>query len=102
MDPQMAEEAETCLQRARDWLGGCQKLGVAEVREGGDRTEMILETAGETSIIMMGGSLRHDVYRRVRGSLPMRILERTPSSVLLVKRLPEGDPDFMKDPGVCG
>jgi hypothetical protein len=31
----------------------------------------------------------------------MRILERTPSSVLIVKRLPEGDPEFMKAPFTC-
>jgi len=50
---------------------------------------------------MMGGSLRHDVYRRMLGSLPMRILERTPSSVLIVKRFSEDDLDFMKDPFTC-
>jgi hypothetical protein len=31
----------------------------------------------------------------------MRILERTPSSVLIVKQLPEGDSEFMKEPFTC-
>lgn len=101
-EPQLVAAAEACLQEAGQWLSGCQKLGTVAMRESRSREDMILEAAGEASIIMMGGSLRHDVYRRMRGSLPMRILDRTPSSVLLVKRLPEDDPDFMKSPITCG
>jgi nucleotide-binding universal stress UspA family protein len=101
-DPQIVAEADACLQQAGQWLAGCQKLGVVDVRESRNRTDTILEAAGETSIIMMGSSLRHDVYRRMMGTLPMQILERTSSSVMLVKRLPEGDPDFMKIPFTCG
>ncbi|MGA8242527.1 MAG: universal stress protein [Desulfobacterales bacterium] len=101
MPPQMIKDAETCMQRARDWLIECRKLGLVEIRESHNRSETILEIAGENTVIMMGSSLRHDVYRRIRGSLPLHILESTPSSVLLVKRLPEGDPDFMKAPYSC-
>jgi nucleotide-binding universal stress UspA family protein len=101
MHPQTIKESEAYLQRARDWLAECRKLGVAMMRESQKRSETILEIAGEESVIMMGSSLRHDVYRRFRGSLPLRILERTASSILLVKRLPEGDPDFKKDPFAC-
>ncbi len=102
MDPQIIEEAEDCVQRVRKWLTDCRKLGEVTVRESRDRSETILEAAGEDSVIMMGSSLRHDVYRRVWGSLPLQILERTSSSVLLVKRLPGDDPDFMKNPAPCG
>jgi nucleotide-binding universal stress UspA family protein len=102
LHPRTIREAEAYLQRARDWLTECRKLGAAVVRESHDRSQTILEIAGEDSVIMLGSSLRHDVYRRIRGSLPLRILERTASSVLLVKRLPEGDPDFTKDPLACG
>ena len=102
MPPQMVKDAEACMQRARDWLAECRKLGQAALRESQDRSETILEVAGEHTVIMMGSSLRHDVYRRIRGSLALQILESTPSSVLIVKRLPEGDPDFMGSPYSCG
>jgi nucleotide-binding universal stress UspA family protein len=100
-ESQIVESAEACLQEAGKWLSGCQKIGAVNVRESRSREDTILEAAGEASIIMMGGSLRHDVYRRMLGSLPMRILERTPSSVLIVKRLPVDDPEFMKAPFTC-
>jgi nucleotide-binding universal stress UspA family protein len=95
MPPQLIKDAEAYLQWARDWLIEYQKLGLVALRESKDRSETILQIAGENSVIMMGSSLRHDVYRRILGSLPMRILESTPSSVLLVKRIPESDPEFM-------
>lgn len=101
-DPQTIAEAQACLQRAGEWLSGCGKLGTVDMRESRSRADTILEVAAGQSVIMMGGSLRHDVYRRMLGSLPMQILERTPSSVLLVKRLPEGDVDFTKNPFACG
>jgi hypothetical protein len=41
---------------------------------------------------MMGASLRHDVYRQTRGSLPMRLLSCASASILLVKAPPEADP----------
>jgi nucleotide-binding universal stress UspA family protein len=96
MPAQMIKDAEACMQRAKDWLTECRKLGLVAMRESHNRRETILESAGENTVIMMGSSLRHDVYRRIRGSLPLHILESTASSVLLVKRLPEGDPDFIK------
>lgn len=102
MPPQMIKDAEAYLQQVRDWLIECRKLGLVALRESQDRSETILQLAGENSVIMMGGSLRHDVYRWIRGSLPMRILESTPSSVLLVKRIPESDPEFMKASYSCG
>ena len=101
VESQIVAAAEACLKEAGKWLSGCQKIGAVNVRESRSREDTILEVAGEGSIIMMGGSLRHDVYRRMLGSLPMRILERTPSSVLIVKQLPEDDPEFMKEPFSC-
>jgi nucleotide-binding universal stress UspA family protein len=101
-DPQSEQEARACLERAEQWLSGCRKLGSVTVRESKDPMQPIIEAAGDDSVLMMGGSLRHDVYRRMLGSLPMRVLQHTPSSVLIVKRLPEEDVDFMKDPLTCG
>ncbi len=100
-EAQMVEAAESCLKEGEKWLSGCQKVGAVSVRESRSREDTILEIAGKGSIIMMGASLRHDVYRRMLGSLPLRVLDRALSSVLIVKRLPEDDPDFMKDPFTC-
>ncbi|RJQ71445.1 MAG: universal stress protein [Desulfobacteraceae bacterium] len=101
-EAQLLQEAEACLQRAKDWLYGCGKLGTIMQREGSRRTETVIETAGDDAVIVMGASLRHDVYRRMLGALPLQVLERTPASVLLVKQLPEDGTDFMKDPFTCG
>jgi nucleotide-binding universal stress UspA family protein len=101
-DPQILQDAGTCLRRAREWLSGCNKLGTITMRESNNIIETIIEAAGDDSVLMMGGSLRHDVFRRMLGSMPMRVLEHTPASVLIVKRLPEEDVDFMKDPFTCG
>jgi nucleotide-binding universal stress UspA family protein len=40
-------------------------------------------------VIVMGASLRHDVMRRMLGSLPMQVLDLTESSLLLAKLPPE-------------
>jgi len=100
-EPQMVETAETCLKEAGKWLSEHQKVGAINIRESRKREDTILEIAGERSIIVMGASLRHDIYRRMRGSLSIRILHRALSSVLIVKRLPADDPEFMKDPFTC-
>ena len=57
--------------------------------------------AGDGSVIFLGASLRHDVYRRVLGSLPIQILARTKSSVLVVKALPDGARDYFADLDSC-
>lgn len=95
------ETARSCLDRAQQWLGNCGKLGTVTYNEHKSRADAIIEAAGEDSVIIMGASLRHDVYKRMRGSLPMRILDKTVSSVLLAKRPPESDTDFEKMPFEC-
>lgn len=100
-DAEARREYQTCLQRAREWLTRCGKVATVHFREGSRHTDMILESAGSEAVITMGASLRHDVYRRMRGSLPMQVLERTSSSLLLVKLPPEADTDFMTDPFTC-
>ena len=65
----------------------------------GDRpAEVIAATAGDDAVIFLGASLRHDVYRRLLGSLSIQTLSRTKSSVLVVKALPEGDLNYFVDP----
>jgi nucleotide-binding universal stress UspA family protein len=57
--------------------------------EGAHPAEAISAAAGEKAVIFIGASLRHDVYRRLKGSLAIQILARTEASVLVVKGLPE-------------
>jgi nucleotide-binding universal stress UspA family protein len=94
-------QADECLQHAQSWLENCGKGGVVHKLKGDRPLELILETAGNDSVIMMGASLRHDLYRRTRGSLCMQVLAQTESSVLLVNLPPEADADFFKDPFAC-
>ncbi len=94
-------EADECLEHARSWLENCGKKGILHKLNGERPLDLILEKAGNDSVIMMGASLRHDLYRRTRGSLPMQVMAKTESSVLLVKLPPEADTDFFKEPFVC-
>jgi len=96
-----ARAATECLQHARNWLENCDKNGRLHLLEGDNPAELIIEAAGNNAVIVMGASLRHDVYRRMLGSLPMQVLSQTESSVLLVKLPPEADSDFFKDPFTC-
>ena len=93
--------AAECLQHARNWLENCDRNGIVHRLEGDNPAELIVETAGSNTVITMGASLRHDVYRRMLGSLPMQVLAQTDASVLLVKLPPEADSDFFKDPFTC-
>ena len=93
--------ARDCLQHAVRWLETCDKNGSLYESESDNPAEVIIDTAGEDAVIVMGASLRHHVYRMVRGSLPMQVLDRTAASVLLVKLPPEADVDFFKDPFEC-
>jgi nucleotide-binding universal stress UspA family protein len=95
------KSAAECLQHATIWLENCDKNGVVHRLEGDDPAKLIVETADRKTVIVMGASLRHDVYRRMLGSLPMQVLTQTNASVLLVKLPPEADSDFFKDPFTC-
>jgi nucleotide-binding universal stress UspA family protein len=94
-------EGRDCVQRARAWLDRCGKSGDLLMPEGDRPTDLILEAAGNDSVVVMGGSLRHDVHRRVRGSLPLQVLSRTESSVLLAKVPPEADAEFFGGFDTC-
>jgi nucleotide-binding universal stress UspA family protein len=90
-----------CVQRARGWLDRCGKEGDLLLRQGDRPQDLIIEEAGDDSVVVMGGSLRHDVHNRVRGSLPLQVLAKTESSVLLVKLPPEVDADFFAELDTC-
>ena len=100
-DEAVIEEADHCVRQATKWLTNCGKQIKVHRLKGDRPAELIVATAGEESVIFVGASLRHDVYRRLLGSLPMQILARTKSSVLVVKALPEGDRDYFADPDSC-
>ncbi len=95
------EAGNECVQRARAWLDSCGKEGDVLLREGERPEELIREEAGDESVIVMGASLRHDVHHRVRGSVPLQVLAKTESSVLLAKLPPEVDTDFFAELDTC-
>ncbi|UCF94063.1 MAG: universal stress protein [Desulfobacterales bacterium] len=95
------QRAEECLQLAQQWLQACGKESLATQLQGDQVVDLILATAGSDAVVLMGASLRHDVIRRTRGSLPMKVLARTESSVLLAKLPPEADTGLFKDPFTC-
>jgi nucleotide-binding universal stress UspA family protein len=88
------QAGQECVERARAWLEHCGKKGDLLLREGDRPQDLIVEEAGDNSVIVMGASLRHDVHHRVRGSLPLQVLSKTESSLLLAKLPPELDIDF--------
>jgi len=95
------EAGNECVQRARGWLDSCGKEGDLILRQGDRPQDLIVDEAGETSVIVMGATLRHDVHHRVRGSLPLQVLAKTESSVLLAKLPPEADADFFEELDTC-
>ena len=95
------EAGKDCVQRARSWLDSCGKEGNLLLREGERPQELILEEAGGDSVIVMGATLRHDVHHRVRGSLPLQLLSKTESSLLLAKLPPEVDAGFFEALDTC-
>jgi nucleotide-binding universal stress UspA family protein len=97
-DEATVKEAEDCIQQTTRWLTASGKSYVIHRHPGDRPAEVIAATAGDDAVIFLGASLRHDVYRRFLGSLPIQVLERTKSSVLVVKALPEEDQEYFADP----
>ena len=103
--PEATEEeiaaGNECVQRARAWLDRCGKEGELLLTEGDRPEEVILEAARNDSVVVTGASLRHDVHHRVRGSLPLQVLAKTESSLLLAKLPPEVDTGFFQELDNC-
>lgn len=96
-----SKNADHCVAQAERWLIAYGKQ-VKILRLQGERpAEIIASAVGEDAVIVVGDGLRHDVYRRLAGSLSTRIMTRAQASVLVVKGLPEGDPDVLEDPKTC-
>ena len=103
--PEAGEEAvqaaEECLVHADEWLRNCGKTPVLHQLQGPRPVDLILQTAGRQAVIVMGASLRHDLVRRLKGSLSLEIIAKTEASVLLVKLPHEADVEFFKAPFTC-
>lgn len=89
------------LEAARTWLDRCEKKGKLLLRDGDRPQDLIIEEAKDNSVVVMGASLRHDVHHRVRGSLPLQVLSKSESSLLLAKLPPELDIDWFQDLSTC-
>jgi nucleotide-binding universal stress UspA family protein len=101
VDPDQIRVAEKDLGHVSEWLKDCAKKGVLHCQEGNRTADLIIDTAGNDSVVVMGASLRHDLYRRTVGSISMEVLSRSDSSVLLVKLPPEADSDYFKEAFAC-
>ncbi len=100
-DEQAVQAAEECLVHADEWLRNCGKTLVLHQLQGARPADLILQTAGGQAVIVLGASLRHDLVRRLKGSLPLEIIAKTEASVLLVKLPHEADVEFFKTPFTC-
>lgn len=90
-----------CVEKARAWLDVCGKPGQLLRPEGKRPGKVIVKEAGDRSVVVMGATLRHDLHHRMTGSLPLRVLNETESTMLLVKLPPEADLDFFTEPMTC-
>jgi len=95
------KQGKEYLDGARAWLDRCGKEGDLLLKEGDRSQDVIVEEGGIDSVVVMGASLKHDVHHRVRGSLPLQVLSKTESSLLLAKLPPELDIDFFRDLDTC-
>lgn len=100
-DSAAVARADRCLSQAGKWLASCGKVIRITRLESDHPAETIAAAAGEDALLVIGASMRHDVYRRTRGSLPMRLLARSKASVLLSKAPPEADPGTYGDRFAC-
>jgi nucleotide-binding universal stress UspA family protein len=96
-DMDAAQAAKDYLIRVEKWLAEAGRQVSIISTQGQRPAEVIANAAGDDAVIFLGASLRHDVYRRLRGSLPMQILAQSSASVLLVKGLPEGNSEFLPE-----
>lgn len=94
-------QAEHCLTQAEQWLQTCGKTSRVTQIENAHPADAISTAAGADALVVIGASLRHDVYRRTLGTLPMRLLARTQASVLLAKAPPEADPGTYQGRFAC-
>jgi nucleotide-binding universal stress UspA family protein len=100
-EPKDIEQAEHCLHMAQEWLTRCGKTVNVSQPRGSKRFQLILEAAGNDSVIVMGESHMHDVRRRTLGSLPLKVLARTDSSFLMVKQPTDPDPEMFEGSFTC-
>jgi nucleotide-binding universal stress UspA family protein len=83
------ETCVICAERARTWLTNAGKESTIHIKEGESAVDVILAESGDDALIVLGASLRSDLARRLKGSVPMHVMEKSRASVLLVKALPE-------------
>ena len=101
VNAEAAVQAEHCLNQAAQWLEACGKTSRVIRIQNDHPADAISAAAGEDALLVIGASLRHDVYRRTLGTLPMRLLTRTSASVLLAKAPPEADPGTYRGKFTC-
>jgi len=79
------EAAERRLDRGRSLLAGAGVTAVSRIGVADDRAEEILKASEEYDLTVLGVSGRSHIRRYLMGSVPLKVLEHSPSSVMIVK-----------------
>ncbi len=96
-DEAASREVRDALGRVMEWIKAHgRRPRLLEPRKR-NPVETVLDLAGSDSVIVVGASLRHDLYRRMLGSFSLEVIKRAESSVLLVKGSQETDLERTED-----
>jgi len=79
------EAAERRLDRGLSLLAGAGVTAVSRIGVAEDRAEEILNASEEYDLTILGVSGRSHIRRYLMGSVPLKVLEHSPSSVMIVK-----------------
>jgi nucleotide-binding universal stress UspA family protein len=79
------EAAERRLDRGRSLLAGAGVVAASRIGVAEDRAEEILKVAAEYDLTVLGVSGRSHIRRYLMGSVPLKVLEHSPASVMIVK-----------------
>lgn len=79
------EAAERRLDRGLSLLAGAGVTAVSRISVADDRAEEILNACEEFDLTVLGVSGRSHIRRYLMGSVPLKVLEHSPASVMIVK-----------------
>jgi len=79
------EAAERRLDRGLSLLAGAGVTAVSRISVADDRAEEILNACEDFDLTVLGVSGRSHIRRYLMGSVPLKVLEHSPASVMIVK-----------------
>ena len=78
-------EAERVVDRSSSLFAEAEVKCAVQVVEGGDRAEAILKASEGYDLVVLGVSGKSHMRRFLVGSVPLKVLEHSPGSVMIVK-----------------